>query len=79
MPVHAAVRLGNTGFESRSKVPCFVGASENGLRSDAETDATSPDLARLVALWPSLDVDTRARLLSLAERSLESESILAGR
>lgn len=57
------------GIELCSKVPIFSGDSGNGLGSDAETDATSGGLAKLIELWPELSSDMQTQILRLANQA----------
>ena len=62
------------GFEPQSNSPAKSRALQNG---DAKSDAvspdspilTGPDLARIVAVWPSLPEGLKARLWKLVESS----------
>jgi len=66
--------MGNTGFERFSKTACFSGFAQTEPLSAAKSAATSPELAKLIALWPELPSNAKNQILAMAERFLKMKS-----
>jgi hypothetical protein len=66
---NASCRMGDEGFEltAQSSGKMQVSDSPCALRVQTPPDSLDPDLARLVALWPTLPEALRAGIIAMVE------------